>query len=150
MGRVRFYTQDGEHYCTLRVESDGLYLLGDKVRIHAERSKMPPIKQYASREAETSTEFYARLDDPDCLQHILAVLEDLEYTFRLDPKAMATFKPAYKKSGHELSVKYRDDWHTQSGASLLEALIVYYREVVSEAEPPPTPLRKGGRDRAAE
>jgi hypothetical protein len=146
MGRVRFYTQNGENYCTLRVEQDGLYLLEGKVRMHSERKKMPPKSNGVSRETMSNAKYVVGADDPDLLEKIVAVLDDLQETFRLDPKGMATLKPSYKKIGCDFSVKYREDWHTDSGACFLEALISYYDTTIAEDNPPPTPLRKGGRE----
>lgn len=132
MGKVRFYTQNGESYCTLRVESDGLYLIEGKVHMHKERSSMPPKQSSVSRETMSNAKFVANADDPDLLAKIAAVLDDLQETFRLDPKGMATLKPSYKKVGCDFSVKYREDWHTNSGACFLEALVSYYDETVAD------------------
>lgn len=132
MGKVRFYSLDGESYCTLRVEADGLYLLGGKIRVHKERLSMPPKTKSVQRDTERSGTYNATLKDDKVLEKLIAVFEDFEETFRLDEKAMATIKPGYKKSGYDCSFKYRDDWTTVAGKSVLEALLSYYREVVEE------------------
>jgi hypothetical protein len=132
MGKVRFYTLDGANYCSLRVEADGLYLLGDKVRVHKKRETMPPKTRSTHHDTETSSSYYAAIKDDQVLEKLIAVFEDFEQTFRLDEKAMATVKPGYKKSGYDCSFKYRDDWTTVSGKSVLEALLSYYREIIEE------------------
>lgn len=132
-------------YCVLRVETDGLYLLSDKVRLHSERKAMPPKHQGVSSATETSAEYYARSQDPDLLEKLFLVLDDLQETFRLDPKALAMLRPAYKKAGNEFSIKFRESWTSYAGLSILEALVQYYHEVLDENQPPPTPLRKGER-----
>lgn len=106
---------------------------------------MPPKENGVSRETEASADYYIRSEDTQILDKLFMVLDDLQATFRLDPKALGMLRPAYKKAGFEFAVKYREDWHSYAGRSLLEALIVYYHEIFADEEPPPTPLRKGGR-----
>lgn len=129
MGRVRYYAEDGEHYITLQVEDDGLYLLGSKVRIHAKRTKMPPKREKQGVAVETSTQTYARLTDPDILEKLLRVLDDFDETIRLDPESMVSLKPAFKASGCQLGVKYRNAWSNHPGKSCLETLMTYFEEI---------------------
>jgi hypothetical protein len=129
MGRVRFYTQDGEQYCTLRVEEDGLYLLGDKVRMHKERAKMPPKRQPAVAATQESSAYATGFSTETLLAKILAVFDDMEQTFRHDPKGMATLKPAYKKSGTQIGLSYLGEWSNFDGQNILEAVLAYHASV---------------------
>lgn len=132
MGRVRFYSQNGESYCTLRVEDDGLYILSDKVRIHKERTGMPPKRAKPQKEPTTSTQSAQETEDDLLLVKILQVFDDLEQSLKQDEKGMVSIKPAYKKEGYQVGLNYNGDWSNYPGRNILECILQYFREVVEQ------------------
>lgn len=130
MARVRFYTESGENYCTLRVEEDGLYLLGDKVRIHSRREKMPPKRGAKIASTQESSSWSTNLDMVEFVGKVLKSFDDLEQTLRHDEKAMVSIKPAYKKPGFQLGLFYLGEWTNISADNILALLLAYYVEVV--------------------
>jgi len=132
MGKVRFYNPERDEYVSLRVESDGIYLDGHKLRPRKVRESMPPQRARLSNVSEGTAAYYARIQDPDVLEKIIAVLCDLEETMRLDPKAMVTFKPAYKKPGYQSGISYAGVWTNLDGGSLLETILQYFHETLAE------------------
>lgn len=130
MGRVRFYELNGDKYVTLRVEDDGLYLLGSKLREHKERVELPPKSKQVVGRSVSSVETYADLKDPDLAEKILAVFNDIEETIGLDPEAMASVKSAYKATGIQFGIKYRGSWTNYAGENILVALLTYWEEVL--------------------
>lgn len=132
MGRVRFYTENGEQYCTLRVEEDGLYLLSDKVRLHGKREAMPPKKAGPQSVTQRSSEYAKLLPQEGLLQKILEVLDDFETSLKQDAKGMVSVKPAYKKSGYQVGLNYFGEWANFSGETMLSAILQYHAEVLAE------------------
>jgi hypothetical protein len=141
---VRFYADDNDLYVTLRVEPDGLYLDIDKLRTHRKRDAMPPKRQQPQRATERSSQVSEQFELAVLLQHILEVFDDFEQTFRADPKAMVSIKPGYKGAGIQVGVNFDGEWTNATSTSVLGAILQYHEEVLAE-QPPPTPLKKGGR-----
>jgi hypothetical protein len=143
MGRVRFYDVSRETYVSLRVEERGLYLEEQAIRKHKERKTMPPRYTPPLPVMESSLDFQERLSDPALLEKVIAVLCDLEETFRLDPKGMFSIKPGLKGNGYQVGVNFRSAWSNYAGKSALEAILSYYDEMMEVQTPPPTPRKRG-------
>jgi hypothetical protein len=143
MGRVRFYNPEKDKYISLRVEADGVYLNGQKMSQRKEKKKVPPKQKNKVNQSETSIQFAARNTDTDLLAKILTVLNDFEQTCVLDASGMVSIKPAYKSSGYQIGVYYRETWSNFSGGSILEALVNYFHETLAEESTPPTPFKRG-------
>lgn len=132
MARVRFYTEDGENYCTLRVETDGLYLLGEKVRLHRKRETMPPKRGTKIASTQESSSWASHIDVEELTKKILHVFDDLEQTLRLDDKSMVSIKPAYKKPGFQIGLFYLGEWTNLSAENIVALLLAYYVEVIQD------------------
>jgi hypothetical protein len=143
MGRVRFYDVSRETYVSLRVEERGLYLEDQQIRVHKERKALPPRYTPPIAVMESSLDYQERQNDPDLLEKIIAVLCDLEETFRLDPKGMFSLKPGLKSNGYQAGVNFRGVWSNYAGKSALEAVLSYYDEMMEVQPAPPAPRKRG-------
>lgn len=130
MGKVRFYSEDGQTYVSLRVETSGVYLEDNRLSIR-KRKQLPPKTTVTSAVVGNSSEDMIRLSkDVDLLAQIAAVLVDFEKTLEQDDKAMVVLKRRYKKPGLTLSVKYKNDWTDYDGGNALDALLIYKETVL--------------------
>lgn len=110
---------------------------------------MPPKRETQVVSKLTNDDTLMAYGADNTLFGVKAVLDDIALCVRSDPKAYMTLKPGLKGKGWQFSLFYLNQWDNFYGDTPLAAVLAYYQENLEEAEqPPPTPLKKGGRDSA--
>jgi len=145
MGKVRFYSEDGETYITVRAEE---LSVGNKHVFHVKlrkRRHVPYSAQKTVRSKPLSIE-QTLANTPEALSKVVAALKDIQEGVETGLYQSVIIGTAFKSDELQLSINLgKSKWKNIPGDNYLDCLINYCDdlELLPLETPPPTPLRGG-------
>jgi len=145
MGKVRFYSSDGETYITVRAEELDV---GNKFVFHVKQRKRRnvPFTAKAKVRAKPVSAIQSFENDPQAASKLVAALSDIQSGIDSGDYEAVILGTVFKSDELQLSIRQgKSKWKNFQADNFVQALIDYADELESEMNPspPPTPLKGG-------
>ena len=145
MGKVRFYSSDGETYISVRAEELDV---GNKHVFHVKRRKRRdvPFNQPKKLRSKPLTVKETCQNEPQAASKVMAALEDIQLGIESGVYESVIIGTVFKSDELQLSLNLGSKkWKNFQADNYVQALVDYCDELelVPGETPPPTPLRGG-------
>jgi len=145
MGKVRFYSSDGETYITVRAEELDV---GNKHVFHVKQRKRRdvPFKAKTKVRSKPLSAIQSFENDPQAASKIVAALTDIQSGVDSGDYEAVVLGTVFKSDELQLSIRLgKSKWKNFQADNYVQALLDYADELESETNPlpPPTPLKGG-------
>jgi hypothetical protein len=145
MGKVRFYSSDGETYITVRAEELDV---GNKHVFHVKLRKRRNVPFTAKTKVRSKplSAIQSFENDPQASSKLMAALTDIQSGIENSDYEAVILGTVFKSDELQLSIRLgKSKWKNFQADNFVQALLDYADELESEMNPspPPTPLKGG-------